>query len=178
MNDSDPKFINFAQGNLMPMSDSPLKNMGSNNPEQPENYKLPDPLEKAIYQACTKDKMEDMKKVLRPVDQSVDIGAFENSDIATGLNDEKKILHFNLDQNYPNPFNPQTTINYQIPESGNVKLIVYDLTGSEVKTLINSLQAAGFHSVIFNASGLTSGIYFYTLISESFRETRRMVVLK
>lgn len=178
IDNSDPMFTNIAQGDLMPVANSPLRNSGQNNIEEPKDFEFPNPLKKAIYQPCSIDKMEDLKKVLRPVDQTVDIGAYENSDIATGLNEYKQPDHFNLDQNYPNPFNPETVINYQLPRSGNVKLVVYDLTGREVKTLTDSRQNAGAHNVIFNASGLSSGIYFYTLTAESFSQTRRMVVLK
>ena len=153
-------FTNFAQGNLIPISESPLRNAGSNNPGQPENYEFPNPLEKAIYQPCSISEMNQMKKTLRPVDQSIDIGAYENSDIATGLREENEAIHFNLDQNYPNPFNPQTVINYQIPETGNVKLTVYDLTGREVKILTNSLQSNIMHC---NFSFLTKSNSFNDL---------------
>ncbi|MCX6121268.1 MAG: C25 family cysteine peptidase [Ignavibacteriales bacterium] len=85
---------------------------------------------------------------------------------------------FALKQNYPNPFNPTTVIVYQLPAQSNVTLIVFDMLGREVKTLVNDRQSAGLHSVIFNASGLTSGVYFYRLQAGSFTETKKLLFLK
>jgi len=93
------------------------------------------------------------------------------------------ITEYNLMQNYPNPFNPTTTIKYAIPNNSksemlNVKLIVYNILGSEVATLVNQRQSSGNYSVTFDASNLTSGIYFYRLQNGSFVETKKMVLLK
>ena len=85
---------------------------------------------------------------------------------------------FELSQNYPNPFNPNTTINYVISERSKVSIKVFDLLGSEVGELVNSEQEAGEYKVDFNASGLTSGIYFYRLQTESFTETKKMILMK
>ncbi len=85
---------------------------------------------------------------------------------------------FSLGQNYPNPFNPSTEIRYQISEVSHVTLKVYDVLGREVRTLVNEVQDAGFKSVRFDASGVASGVYFYRLHSGSFRETKRMLLLK
>jgi len=90
---------------------------------------------------------------------------------------------FALEQNYPNPFNPTTRIKYSIPsnvnrETSNVSLIIYDILGTEIATLANEKKAAGNYVVEFDASGLSSGIYFYTLRSGSFTQTRKMIVLK
>jgi photosystem II stability/assembly factor-like uncharacterized protein len=74
---------------------------------------------------------------------------------------------FNLSQNYPNPFNPVTKIDYQIPENSKVNIVLYDMTGKEVKTLVNSEQSAGFYTVQLNAGNLSSGIYFYKMIASS-----------
>jgi hypothetical protein len=86
--------------------------------------------------------------------------------------------NFKLMQNYPNPFNPSTTINYQLPMISYVTLKVYDILGREVKTLINGIQQAGTHSVIFNAAGLSSGVYFYRLNSANFVQTKKLIVIK
>jgi len=85
---------------------------------------------------------------------------------------------FELNQNYPNPFNPSTTINYEIKNSAAVKLIVYDSKGNEVETLVNENQSAGTYSVVFNAAKLSSGVYYYKLESESFSETKKMLLVK
>jgi hypothetical protein len=83
-----------------------------------------------------------------------------------------------LNQNYPNPFNPTTTIQYYIPQLSWVKLAVYNLIGQEVQILVDEEKAAGSYEIDFNASNLTSGIYFYKLQSVNFVETRKMVLLK
>ena len=85
---------------------------------------------------------------------------------------------FSLEQNYPNPFNPSTTIRYAITESGLVNLKVYNLLGQEVLTLVNEEQTSGVYEVKLNASSLSSGIYFYTLTSGKFIDTKKMIMLK
>ena len=83
-----------------------------------------------------------------------------------------------LEQNYPNPFNPSTTIKYSIPTSGNVVLKVFDMLGNEVATLVCEEKSAGNYSIDFNAGRLSSGIYFYSLRSGNFTETRKLLLLK
>jgi hypothetical protein len=83
-----------------------------------------------------------------------------------------------LDQNYPNPFNPFTTITYALPEQGNVELTVYNSLGQKVKTLVNKHQQAGYHSYIFNGNSVASGIYFYSLKTASYQQTRKMLLIK
>ncbi|MEO8514673.1 MAG: alpha/beta fold hydrolase [Ignavibacteria bacterium] len=85
---------------------------------------------------------------------------------------------FSLSQNYPNPFNPATMINYQLPQKGIVTLKIYDVTGKEVRTLVNEVKDAGSNSVMFDASSLSSGVYFYKLVSGSFTDTKKMVLVK
>ena len=85
---------------------------------------------------------------------------------------------YTLDQNFHNPFNPRTTICYSIPAATHVSLNVYNLAGSEVATLVHGVQQAGSHSIVFDASSLSSGIYFYRLQTASFVDTRRLVVIK
>jgi len=85
---------------------------------------------------------------------------------------------FSLSQNYPNPFNPETKINYQITESGNVNLSVYDVLGNEVVTLVNEKQNPGTYSVNFDGSNFSSGVYFYKLITGDFSETKSMILMK
>ena len=85
---------------------------------------------------------------------------------------------YTLFQNYPNPFNPSTIINYALPEKGNVELIVYDVLGNEIVTLVNEEKSAGTYDVEFNATGLPSGIYFYKLQAGNFVETKKMILIK
>ena len=85
---------------------------------------------------------------------------------------------FQLSQNYPNPFNPTTTINFNIPKSGNVTLKVYNSLGQEVATLVNGFMAAQSYSVDFNGSRLASGVYFYTLTYANHAESMKMVLMK
>lgn len=83
-----------------------------------------------------------------------------------------------LMQNYPNPFNPTTTIGFTIHISGFTSLKVYDVVGREIATLVNNTLAAGTYDVTFDASRLSSGIYFYALQAPDFRATKKMVILK
>ncbi len=85
---------------------------------------------------------------------------------------------YELSQNYPNPFNPVTTIQFQVPSLKFVKLVVYDLLGREVKTLVNEYKQAGSYIVSFDGSKLSSGIYFYRLESGDYVQVRRMVLIK
>jgi len=90
----------------------------------------------------------------------------------------KKPMEFKLQQNYPNPFNPTTTISYQLYKKSNVQLTIYDITGREIKTLINQNQTSGQHSTNFDASGLASGIYIYNLKAGNFEQSRKMLLLR
>jgi len=92
---------------------------------------------------------------------------------APGLPDK-----YQLSQNYPNPFNPSTTISYSIPKEGNVVLKIYNVLGQEIKTLINQFQSAGNYKISFDASFLTSGIYFYSIRSDNFTQVKKMVLVK
>jgi hypothetical protein len=86
--------------------------------------------------------------------------------------------YYALGQNYPNPFNPSTRIQYAIPKAGYVQLTVYDILGRETVTLVNEFKNPGVHTVDFNASSLSSGIYFYKIESGSFTDTRKMLLVK
>lgn len=92
--------------------------------------------------------------------------------------DEKIPVDYSLSQNYPNPFNPSTKINYAIPASSKVNLVVYDVLGRTVKVLVNEFQNAGTYSIDFNAESLSSGVYFYRLTSGQFSETRKLLLLR
>ncbi|MCH8034307.1 MAG: T9SS type A sorting domain-containing protein [Bacteroidetes bacterium] len=86
---------------------------------------------------------------------------------------------YSLSQNYPNPFNPSTTIQYSLPEAGDVTLRVYNLLGQEVKTVFNNVsQSAGTHKVVLNISELPSGIYFYSFRVNDFVQVKKMILMK
>ena len=86
--------------------------------------------------------------------------------------------NFNLNQNYPNPFNPSTQIQYALPEATQVTLEVFNSVGQKVMELVNGQQSAGYHTATFNASGLSSGVYFYKLSTSSFINTKKMLLIK
>ena len=85
---------------------------------------------------------------------------------------------FSLEQNYPNPFNPATKIGFAIPQGGFVMLKIYDMLGREVEQLVNSEMKPGSYTVTFDASKYSTGIYFYKLISGSFTQTKKMMLVK
>ena len=85
---------------------------------------------------------------------------------------------FELRQNYPNPFNPSTTISFTLPQAGNVTLKVYNALGQEIATLVNGRQTAQNYEVTFDASNLASGIYIYTLRTDNFSQSKKMLLVK
>ena len=90
---------------------------------------------------------------------------------------------FALHQNYPNPFNPTTTLRYDLPDNGHVNIIIYDMLGREVRTLVNQTQDAGYRSVIWDATNdygkpVSAGIYLYQIQAGEYISTKKMVLLK
>jgi len=103
-------------------------------------------------------------------------GQFEYSKtIEVDMNGVKK---YELTQNYPNPFNPTTTISYILPQTGMVRLTLYNILGQEIRTLVNEVKEAGTHTFNFDASDLNSGMYIYKIESGSFTQTRKMTLVK
>lgn len=111
------------------------------------------------------------------------------STVVSGEDPEKKNVNYygtynlssdkyELYQNYPNPFNPKTTIFYRIPVDNFVTMKVYDVMGSEIAILVNDLKDAGTHSIEFDASGLSSGIYFYKIQTNNYVESRKLILQK
>jgi hypothetical protein len=94
------------------------------------------------------------------------------------------ISSYSLDQNYPNPFNPTTQIKYSLLTNSNVKVTIYNALGEAVRELANEIQQSGVHIMNFNAAGLSSGIYFYSIQanaadgSQSFSATKKMILMK
>ncbi len=93
-------------------------------------------------------------------------------------NSNSIVNEFELKQNYPNPFNPVTKINYELPITNYVSLKIFDISGKEVSILVNQVQTKGSYEVSFDASGLTSGIYFYKLETKNFSSTKKMLLVK
>ncbi|MGC9093780.1 MAG: T9SS type A sorting domain-containing protein, partial [Bacteroidota bacterium] len=96
--------------------------------------------------------------------------------VEQGLNAEK--LNYRLNQNCPNPFNPTTTIGFSLPKHSHVTLKVFDVLGREVASLVDGELNAGEHSVVFNAGGLSSGVYFYRLSSSRGTYVKSALLLK
>jgi len=97
----------------------------------------------------------------------------------TNVDDDiNSVNEFKLEQNYPNPFNPSTSIHYTIGSSQFVRLKVYNVLGDEIVTLVDENKSAGSYQVDFNASSLTSGVYFYSLTAGSFTETKKLILIK
>lgn len=98
----------------------------------------------------------------------------------TGIEGENKTIpeSYSLFQNYPNPFNPSTTIEYEIPKEEHVVLKVYNVLGSEVAELVNSIKSAGNYKINFNAENLASGVYYYTIHAGNFLKSLKLILLK
>ncbi len=120
-----------------------------------------------------------------PAQETVVVPLHMRVDSVMSISDASNQLptRYRLEQNYPNPFNPTTTIRYQIPTQGQVKLEIFNTSGQVVKTLVNGTRQPGFYSTVWdgrNSSGqvVASGIYFYRIKSETFTSVRRMLLLK
>ena len=97
---------------------------------------------------------------------------------STGVNDPVRPTEFGLAQNYPNPFNASTAIKFDLPAGAHVSIDIFNVLGQKIQTLADADYAAGSHSVIWNASGVSSGLYFYRLTTGNQIVTRRMTLLK
>jgi hypothetical protein len=98
---------------------------------------------------------------------------------------EQVPVEFRLEQNYPNPFNPKTRIQYTVGGTRDLvlgasktRLVVFDLLGRQVATLVNEVKPPGSYEITFDGSGLSSGVYFYRLTAGNFVETRRMLLMR
>jgi len=102
---------------------------------------------------------------------------FMETDVENSI-EQRVPSEFLLFQNYPNPFNAKTSITYQIPKSGRVTLDIYNIYGSLVTTLVNDYMPEGTHSVVWDAKGLSSGVYFYRMTIDQFSTVRKCVLLR
>jgi hypothetical protein len=101
-----------------------------------------------------------------------------NSDITSVVDNKALPKQIVLEQNYPNPFNPSTVIQFSLPYTQRVELTVYNLLGQKVESLINEQLSPGLHKIEFNGNRLSSGVYFYRLITDNFVQTRKMILVK
>jgi len=102
----------------------------------------------------------------------------QNSDI-TGINEQENIIaDYILEQNYPNPFNPTTKIRYSIPRSSHVSITVYDILGKHVETLVDHQHSSGVYEIEFNATDLSSGVYFYRMKSDNRIITNKLLLIR
>ena len=105
----------------------------------------------------------------------------DTTHVATGVEgglEKSAVSSYTLSQNYPNPFNPTTTIDYSISAPVQVKIEVYNMVGQKVKTLVNERKESGVYSVQFDATDMTSGIYFYQIEAGDFKQTNKMILMK
>ncbi len=115
-----------------------------------------------------------------------DQGAFDLDTIAVHVDNPSAVNEdlaglprkYDLKANFPNPFNPVTTISYQLPEAGQVKISVYNVFGQKIATLVNKHQSAGYYRVTFDGSKLASGVYFYRMQTQHFEKIRKMILMK
>lgn len=110
---------------------------------------------------------------LRAYVDTADVELVSNENLA-----DSQPQQFELQNNYPNPFNPATTISYTLPVASDVTINVYDVTGRRIQTLVNTRQTAGSHDLRFDASGLSTGIYFYEIQAGNFRNIKKMTLIK
>jgi hypothetical protein len=85
---------------------------------------------------------------------------------------------YSISQNYPNPFNPSTKIDFELPYDGKVNILVYDLSGREIVSLVNEVKTAGYYTLQFNADNLASGIYFYRISARNYIVSKKMMIVK
>ena len=106
--------------------------------------------------------------------------AFRREKSQVGLTNISEIIpsSYVLNQNYPNPFNPTTTIKFDVPKSDNVKVNIFDMLGKEIAVIVNKGLSPGSYSVDWNASNFPSGVYFYSMQSGNFTQTKQMILLK
>jgi hypothetical protein len=168
---------NYGWINNFPADQRQMQNVGPFSLEKGKEYE--------IFVAYTVGQSTD---ALSSVTESKRISEFTERLYAANFNTTlvsvKEILtsyipeDYFLSQNYPNPFNPSTAIEFSIPDEGYVSLIVYDVLGDEVKTLVNQELKVGSYKTKINAANLSSGIYFYTLKTKNYIQTKKMILIK
>jgi hypothetical protein len=119
---------------------------------------------------------------LRDINDSIVYVQYSDGVVTSEINsvnvDSRNIDLFSLKQNYPNPFNPSTMIGFTLKKASRVRLVIFNLIGERISTLIDKEMGAGEHNVLFNSKNINSGIYFYKLEAGSYSETKKMILLK
>jgi hypothetical protein len=136
-----------------------------------------------VYEDFTGNGVKDVGVICSPATSGVGINYVNILEGIGGTVSVDEIIikipdQYELFQNYPNPFNPSTKITFTLPEASQVKLTVFNILGEEVKTLINENRDAGHHTVDFNASGFSSGVYLYKIQAGNFVQVRKMILTK
>ena len=98
--------------------------------------------------------------------------------VITGVEGELRPTRFQLSQNFPNPFNPVTTFRFAVPERARVSVKLYSVAGSEIRTLVDDTFEPGFYTAPLRAEGLASGVYFCRMATDTFSETRKLILLR
>lgn len=140
---------------------------GAGTTTEIHNYEFIDDLSKESYSGI-------IKYRLKQIDFDGNSKYSNEINVKVDLNPVK----FVLSQNYPNPFNPSTKINYELPVSSYITLKIFDALGTEIETLVEGNIEAGKYEVVFDANGLSNGVYFYELIANDFRDIKKFVLLK
>ena len=140
-----------------------------------------------VLNLWAQEKFEGSVKLYVTVMDDSGSAAMDSTDVwvvqsAVGLRENEKIFQpklFQLKQNYPNPFNPATVVSYQLPTASSIEVTVYNTLGQNVRTLVKGRKEAGLHSIMFNANGLPSGVYYYRLSTKNgFVQIRKMVLIQ
>jgi hypothetical protein len=123
------------------------------------------------------------KNIAEQINNNVLVSAgvipLDTPNISYKIGEELQIpIEFSLAQNYPNPFNASTIIKYALPHATHVTIEIYDIMGRKVETLLEGLQPAGYHSIVWNSGDNSSGVYFYWIQTEKFIETKKMLLIK
>lgn len=137
---------------------------GSGNSNSPKNYSY-----------CDKDLFAGGSNFQYRLKQMDNDGTFEYSDVV-----EVDIIptQYELSQNYPNPFNPSTTIRFSLPKATQLKIILYNMLGEKIETIVEGMYEAGFYKVLYNAQNLPSGAYIYRIESSEFMQVKKLMLLK
>ena len=117
-------------------------------------------------------------KIISSSDFNCDYNVEDITSIENELFSSDIPVEYALQQNYPNPFNPSTKIKYSVAKAGNIKIVIYNLLGQEIKTLLNDYKLTGKHNVVVDGSNLTSGVYFYSIKTGDFYQTKKMLLMK